>query len=638
MRARAARAPRKISFFFSSRGDRAAFLRGGEGQGLGVGTWAWRAGAPRYQLLSTSGESLNSRPLPLEDGRVLVLRSGAGVHQLVLLAPEREERNLGRIDSRGLHLLPSPDPGTMAVARGVSSDGNAALWLIRETGPHIEQVPRPRIRAGTLRGGHWLDDAGRTLGLDHHCCGRSRIVAVDLATGTASWLTRSTGGEEGGDSDHLLLSAPGSGRFLAARKIDGDFRLGWGSWDRGDWQLAFPEELSSFDGPVTPLAIDPAGRRVAISVEKGLRSDLYVCEPGEPGVCGPGESGPCGRRRVSIPPGVLWPAARWTPGGLHLVTSGPQRPTTVMTVTPATAGPPVATGTPGHRRRGSGRELAPPGGWAGAHAEVLAGPAGPVEAVIYGGPRWRESERLLIALHGGPHAAWKLSFEPLLQDLAAAGMAVVAPNQRGSTGYGPAHRDAIRGAWGGPDLADLRHLAESLSLYRRRRDLPAVRLYGVSYGAFLALLAAAAAPALWSRCVAVAPFCSAQSLYAEGADGVKSFLRRHGALDVIDDALGPRDLERLAERITAQVLIVHGSGDDTIPVSQPRRIVAALERAGRRSGTEFIYREVPGGHDPLQEGAADDAPRRQVIEFLAGQADADRALSGEAAGLSGRSS
>jgi dipeptidyl aminopeptidase/acylaminoacyl peptidase len=217
-------------------------------------------------------------------------------------------------------------------------------------------------------------------------------------------------------------------------------------------------------------------------------------------------------------------------------------------------------------------------------------------------------------------------------------MAVVAPNQRGSTGYGPAHRDAIRGAWGGPDLADLRHLTESLSRYRRGRDLPAVRLFGVSYGAFLGLLAAAAAPALWSHCVAVAPFCSAQSLYAEGSDGVKSFLRRHGALDVIDDALGPRDLERLAERITAHVLIVHGSGDDTIPVSQPRRIVAALERAGRRSGTKLIYREIPGGHDPLQEGAADDAPRRQVIEFLAGHADADQTLFEETAGRSGRSS
>jgi pimeloyl-ACP methyl ester carboxylesterase len=594
-----ARAPCRISFFFSSQGNHAAFLHRADGHGLGVGTWAWRAGAPRCEILSTGGESTYSQPLALNDGRVLVLRSGAGVHQLVLLAPELQERNLGQIDSRGLHLLASPAPGTMAVARGVGDDGNAALWLIKATAPHILPVPRPSIPAGTLHGGHWLDDAGRTLGLDHHCGDRSRIVALDLVTATASWLTRSRD-EEG--NDHLLMSEPRSGRFLTARKAGEDIRLGWGNWDRGDWHLTFPEELSSFDGLVAPLAIDPSGRLVAISVEKGMRSELYVCAPRE-----------SARTPVSIPPGVISPTARWTSRGLHLVAGGPQRPTTVMTVIPETAG------TPGHRRNRRDPELVPAEDWAQAHAEVLEGPAGPIEAVIYGGPRWRESERLLIALHGGPHAAWRLNFDPLLQDLAAAGVAVVAPNQRGSTGYGPAHRDAIRGAWGGPDLADLRHLAESVAAYRDGRGLPSLGLFGVSYGAFLALLAAAAAPELWSRCVAIAPFCSARTLYSEGSDGVKSFLRRHGALDVIDDALGPRDLERLAERITARLLIVHGSADDTIPVSQPRRIVAALERAGRRGGTEFIYREIPGGHDPLLS-TADDAPRRQVIQFLAGQA------------------
>lgn len=603
-----ARAAFRISFFFSAHGDHAAFLCGAEGYGLGVGTWEWRAGAPRQRLLSTGGESLYSQPLPLDDGRVLVLRSGAGVHQLVLLARGREERTIGRIDSCGLRLLPSPEPGTIAVATGLTGGGTTALWLIRETSPHIQAVPAPRIPAGTLHGGHWLDPAGRTLGLDHRRSGESRIVALDLATGAVTEIpAASTGSGDSGasgsgeENHHLLMSQLRSGRFLTARNAGGQVSLGWGRWSNGNWQLAFPEGLSSFDGMVRPLAIDPAGRRVAICVEKGLRSALQICEPAGRG-----------SETISIPSGILWPAASWTPGGLHLVTSGPQHPATITTV------------SSGSRRHQTGQDPAPPGGWAPAHAEVLPGPAGPIEAVIYGGPRWRESERLLFALHGGPHTAWKLTFEPLLQDLAAAGVAVVAPNQRGSTGYGPAHRDAIRGAWGGPDLADLRHLAESVSAGRRGRGLPPLRLLGVSYGAFLALLAAAAGPSLWSRCAAIAPFCSAAGLYAEGSEGVKSFLRRLGALDVIDDDLGPRDLERLAGRITARLLIVHGTADETIPASQPRRIVAALERSGHRSGAEFSYREIPGGHDPFQSGA-DSESRRRVIEFLASHADADPA-------------
>jgi pimeloyl-ACP methyl ester carboxylesterase len=605
----ATQGPGRMSFFFSARGDDAAFLRIVEGDGLGVETWAWRDGSPRRRIVSTSGESLYSQPLPLGDGRVLVLRAGPGVHRLVLLSPGQAERNIGSIQSRGLHLLPSPEPGTMAVARGQRDDGTAALWIVREADPHIQAVPGPDVPAGTLHGGHWLDDTGRVLGLDHHHDNRSRTIAVDLATGEVSGSALAGAGAE---NYHLLLSERRSGCFLAARSLRGEIRLCWGSWDGGDWHLAFPERLSSFDGKVTPLAIDPGGTMVALCVENGLTSRIHVWDSA---------NREC--RQLGFSPGVFLPAASWTQAGLHLVTSGPDRPANITTVTPEVGD------------HWTHADPAPPGGWASAHAEVLPGPAGPIEAVVYGGRRWRESEHLLIALHGGPHSAWKLTFDPLLQALAAAGVAIVAPNQRGSTGYGQAHSDAIRGRWGGPDLADINHLAASISAYRRPRGLPPLMLLGVSYGAFLALIAAAAEPELWSHCAAVSPFCSPASLYAEASDGVKSFLRRLGALDVIDDALGPRDLERLAGLITAQLLIVHGIGDETIPVSQPRHIVAALERAGRQSGTDYSYLEMPSGHDPLQS-ATSQASRRTVVQFLTRPLDM-RALCDEPASLAGRS-
>jgi pimeloyl-ACP methyl ester carboxylesterase len=593
----AVRAPLRMSFFFSAGGDRAAFLRDAGGPGLGVETWAWRGGAPRRRIISTGGESLYSQPLPLDDDRVLVLRSGAGVHHLVLLTPGQDETTIGRIESRGLHLLPSHEAGTLAVARGIRDNGRATLWIIKAASPHIQAVPGPGLLAGALQGGHWLDDAGRMLGFGYHAGGRSRILAVDLATGAidlASFPAAEPAQSGAGDMNyHLLLSERRSGRFLAARQAGGEVSLGWGRWDREGWELAFPEGFGAFDGKVTPLAIAPAGRAVAFCVENGLRSEVHIRTPGQRE-----------HQRLDLPAGTILPTARWTSGGLHLVTSGPDRPANITTVTPGT-GRPRADADP-----------SPTGGWASAHADVMAGPAGPIEAVIYGGPRWRDAERLLIALHGGPHAAWKPSFDPFLQDLAAAGVAVVAPNQRGSTGYGQAHRDAIRGAWGGPDLSDIEHLAVSVSAYRRAQGLPRLMLLGVSYGAFLALLAAAAAPGLWSHCAAISPFCSADSLYAAGPESVRSFLRRLGALDVIDDALGPRDLERLADRITARLLIVHGTRDEKIPVSQPRRIVAALERVGRRSGNDFIYRETPGGHD-LIHGTPDEELRRQLVDFLA---------------------
>jgi dienelactone hydrolase len=578
-------APHRVSFRFSARGDRAAFLRDAGGPGLGVETWTWRDGAPRRRTLSTRGETLYSQPVPLDDGRVLVLRSGAGVHDVVLLTPGRAEAAVGRIESRGCYLLPRPNADAPAVARALNDDGTVTLWLIKPASPGVEAVSVCSLPSGILGTGHWLDDGGRVLGFDCHAEGRTRIIAVDLASGEV--CPASFAG-----NCRLLLSDPGSGRFLVGEDGGGARRFGWGRWGRGAWELTFPAALGEFDGTVTPLAINPSDDAVAFCVESGLRSEVAIRAPGRGAVS-----------RRSFPSGTIFPVAGWTSGGLHLVVSRPDQPANIMTV------------VPGADRCLTHADPAPPGGWAPAHAETLAGPAGSIEAVIYGGPHWRDSGLLLVALHGGPHAAWRLCFDPLFQDLAAAGVAVVAPNQRGSVGHDAAHRDAIRGAWGGPDLSDVTHLAATVSAYRQRHGLPRLRLLGVSYGAFLALLASAARPELWSHCAAISAFSSADSLYAVGPDNVRSFLRRLDALGTIDDVLGPRDLERLADRITARLFIAHGTGDEKIPVSEPRRILAALERAGRRSGADFCYREVPDGHDILHGAGGADLPRR-LVQFL----------------------
>lgn len=586
-------APYRVSFFFSAQGDHAAFLRDSDGSGLGVETWAWHSGAPRRRILSTSGENVRSQPLPLGDGRVLVLRAGAGVHDLVLLSPGQQETSIGRVPSRGLFLLPSPEAGTLAVARGMSDDGTPRLWLVKAASLRIEEVPLRTMLRGFLLGGHWLDEHGRMLGFDCYADGRTLVLTVDLATGHAEVADFASAGDKDGDKKYrLMLSEPRSGRLLVAEESRGKRRFGWGSRSQDGWELTFPGGFGDFDGMVTPLAIDPAGNSVAFSVDHGLRSEVAICEPGARAA-----------RKLNLPSGTFLPIARWTSQGLHLVVTRPDQPANITTVMPGTD----------QWRMDS--DPAPPDGWAAAHTETLAGPAGPIEAVIYGGPRWRDVELLLIALHGGPHAAWKMCFDPLAQDLAAAGIAVVALNQRGSLGYGAAHRDAIRGAWGGPDLADVTHLARGVSAYRRQRGLARLMLMGVSYGAFLALLTAAAEPALWSHCAAISPFCSAASLDAAAPESVRSFLRRLDALGVIDDGLGPRDLERLAGQITARVFIAHGTGDEKIPTSEPRRIVAALERAGRRRGTDYLYREDPGEHDIIFGPAGADL-RRELIRFL----------------------
>lgn len=64
---------------------------------------------------------------------------------------------------------------------------------------------------------------------------------------------------------------------------------------------------------------------------------------------------------------------------------------------------------------------------------------------------------MMFLIHGGPQGAWEDDFHYRwnLQMFAAAGYVVVAPNPRGSIGYGQKFTDEISGDWGGKVYTDL---------------------------------------------------------------------------------------------------------------------------------------------------------------------------------------
>lgn len=230
---------------------------------------------------------------------------------------------------------------------------------------------------------------------------------------------------------------------------------------------------------------------------------------------------------------------------------------------------------------------------------TLRGPAGPIEAIVYGGADWRQQEHLVVALHGGPLAAWQFEFQPLFHTLSAAGMAVVAPNYRGSTGYGKEHLRAVIGNWGGPDLDDVVALAAGLNEDRASQQLPRPIVLGVSYGAFLALLAACRAPQSWSACVALAPFLSAERFHENALCTVQCRIEQLGGLQPVADAVGPRDVLGALPTLSAPLLIMHGVEDLTVPVEQSRTLRRRLLELGWTEDIDFDYVQLDCDHFEL---------------------------------------
>lgn len=568
----------RVSVRFSADGSLAACLAADRGQPFQAEVWTFTAAADRSRLLLTAGgETAFTQLLPLPGERALLVRHRGTRHDLVELAPDgsaARERRLATITAPWFRLLTGPAHRVLAVSW---NDERSTVWHAdAATGrlEHLAETP------GVLGGGLALDPAGRELGFTQYGAsgaGEATAVGLDLATGAVRPLAAA--------GSHLLLADPASGlAVLAARTCDG-LRLAYRRRRDHRGTVVVPARLNQLDGTVLPLAVSPGGEAVALRVRRGARSHLYLHRVADDSVS-----------EIDIPAGIIGGTAAWSPSGLRFPYTSPVCPSGIARVAPD---------RPSWRLAGAADEI-----WHRARPEWFPGPAGPIEAVVYGD--WRTAEHVVVALHGGPQAAWELGFNPLLQRMAAARLAVVAPNQRGSAGYDTAHAAAVHGAWGGPDRQDIRQLG--LALRRQRAaGAAAPALYGESYGAYLALLVAAHQPDRWSRCAAVAPFLSGARLYDEASAEVRAMIDRLGGRTALPGNAG--DLAVVAGRITAPLLIIHGTDDETVPVSQSRQLREHLNAPRRR---DVRYVEVPGaGHDPLA-GPGAQAMVGQLIGFLSG--------------------
>ena len=68
----------------------------------------------------------------------------------------------------------------------------------------------------------------------------------------------------------------------------------------------------------------------------------------------------------------------------------------------------------------------------------------------------------MLSIHGGPEAQEQPLYHPLYQYLLSRGIAVLATNIRGSTGYGKSYQRLVQRDWGGGDMKDWEHAVKWL--------------------------------------------------------------------------------------------------------------------------------------------------------------------------------
>lgn len=186
---------------------------------------------------------------------------------------------------------------------------------------------------------------------------------------------------------------------------------------------------------------------------------------------------------------------------------------------------------------------------------------------------------LLVLSHGGPTASASDSLDFEIQFWTSRGFAVVDVNYRGSSGYGRAYRNALRGRWGIVDLADCvaaaKHLAATGEVDGER-----LAIRGASAGGYTTLCALTMTDAF----AAGASYFGVADAEALAKDTHK-FESRY-----LDGLIGPypEQAELYRERspihhvdgLSCPVILLQGLEDAIVPSSQAELMIAALKQKG----------------------------------------------------------
>jgi dipeptidyl aminopeptidase/acylaminoacyl peptidase len=220
--------------------------------------------------------------------------------------------------------------------------------------------------------------------------------------------------------------------------------------------------------------------------------------------------------------------------------------------------------------------------------------------------------RTLVLVHGGPEAQARPEFSPIVQFLVAEGWRVVAPNVRGSSGYGRSYLHLDDGRLRTDAVRDLREVVEAL---RREGKAPVgrVAVAGGSYGGFMVLAALTTYPELFAAGVEVVGIANFLTFLERTAPWRRR--RReaeYGSLATDREFLREISPRFHVERIRAPLLVVHGRNDPRVPFGEAVQIVDALRALGRP--VELL--ELPEAGHGLRRRADQLEGWGRAVEFL----------------------
>ncbi len=208
---------------------------------------------------------------------------------------------------------------------------------------------------------------------------------------------------------------------------------------------------------------------------------------------------------------------------------------------------------------------------------------------------------VILMVHGGVHGDLDDHYVWQIRSLVGQGYVIVAPEYRGSTGYGRAHYEAID--YGGKEVEDVMLAREYLGRYVPYADTTRVGLLGWSHGGHIALHSVLRRPEWFKVAVAHVPVADLVSrMKSHSAAYRKIFSDQPGFGGPVETHLENyvrRSPSSHARSLRVPVLVHAADNDDDVFIEENRNLRDSMVAAGKDREGLYTYREwhnPPGGH------------------------------------------
>jgi dipeptidyl aminopeptidase/acylaminoacyl peptidase len=226
---------------------------------------------------------------------------------------------------------------------------------------------------------------------------------------------------------------------------------------------------------------------------------------------------------------------------------------------------------------------------------------------------------LIVFAHGGVHGNVGVNYVNVLRELLQQGYAVIAPDYRGSTGYGREFWELID--YGGLEIEDVFASRQFMLENYDNLDPDRVGIMGWSHGGLITLMNLFAHPKEFKvgyAGVPVSDLVARMGYYDQAYRDLFSAPYHIGKTVREDiDEYRRRSPAWNAEKLQTPLLIHTTTNDEDVNVLEVEHLIKALKAADKKFEHK-IYKDAPGGHqfNRLDTKFANES-RAEVYRFLA---------------------